>query len=238
MCGHCAKSLFLPECARNVGLVARLPIFPLGRPLVPGAPLALRVFEPRYLELIDDLRSVPLAQRVFGVVLIARGLEVGDEAPSLTRTGCVALVEDVKVLAREPWLQLGVQSVGTRRFRLGPVDQNTGSYAVADVTWLEDDVSDPAALGAEAAGLAAEHAAYRRRLGAEEVTFHGAPETYVWQAVEEMVLAPRDIQGLLDLEDPLVRIRRLRELLRREGAIGRRFATIPHVERPTGASLN
>ena len=48
-----------------------LPIFPLGSVLMPGMPLALRVFEERYLEMMRDV--LPSPEREFGVVLIERG---------------------------------------------------------------------------------------------------------------------------------------------------------------------
>lgn len=51
-----------------------LPMFPLGRGVFPGAMLALRVFESRYLEMIDLCRR---RETGFGVVLIERGREVG-----------------------------------------------------------------------------------------------------------------------------------------------------------------
>ena len=52
-----------------------LPMFPLGSVLFPNMPLALRVFEPRYLQLMIDLLDAEV--REFGVVLIERGFEVG-----------------------------------------------------------------------------------------------------------------------------------------------------------------
>lgn len=51
-----------------------LPMFPLGRGLFPGALLKLRVFEPRYLEMIELCVRREIG---FGVVLIERGSEVG-----------------------------------------------------------------------------------------------------------------------------------------------------------------
>ena len=51
-----------------------LPMFPLGRGIFPGSLLKLRVFEPRYLEMVD----LCVRRRIgFGVVLIERGNEVG-----------------------------------------------------------------------------------------------------------------------------------------------------------------
>lgn len=51
-----------------------LPMFPLETVLLPDAGLRLRVFEPRYRAM---LRQCLAADRRFGVVLIARGSEVG-----------------------------------------------------------------------------------------------------------------------------------------------------------------
>ncbi|UYP18773.1 LON peptidase substrate-binding domain-containing protein [Rhodococcus sp. Z13] len=53
-----------------------LPMFPLGTALLPGSDLPLRVFEPRYQQLVQDCMAAPDGPR-FGVVLIARGHEVG-----------------------------------------------------------------------------------------------------------------------------------------------------------------
>ncbi|GAA4745774.1 LON peptidase substrate-binding domain-containing protein [Gordonia phosphorivorans] len=51
-----------------------LPMFPLEHALLPGEPLQLNVFEPRYRALVAD---VVAGDGRFGVVLIARGSEVG-----------------------------------------------------------------------------------------------------------------------------------------------------------------
>ncbi|WP_068160998.1 LON peptidase substrate-binding domain-containing protein [Rhodococcus phenolicus] len=53
-----------------------LPMFPLGTALLPGDHLPLRVFESRYQQLVHDCMAAPDGPR-FGVVLIARGREVG-----------------------------------------------------------------------------------------------------------------------------------------------------------------
>lgn len=53
-----------------------LPMFPLGTALLPGQQLPLNVFEPRYRDLVHDCLESPDGPR-FGVVLIARGREVG-----------------------------------------------------------------------------------------------------------------------------------------------------------------
>ncbi len=50
-------------------------MFPLESALLPGEELPLRIFEPRYSALVRD--CLASADRVFGVVLIERGREVG-----------------------------------------------------------------------------------------------------------------------------------------------------------------
>ncbi|MCF8571833.1 LON peptidase substrate-binding domain-containing protein [Gordonia sp. HY002] len=50
------------------------PMFPLGSVLLPGEQLPLRIFEPRYADMLDDVTA---ADSTFGVVLIERGSEVG-----------------------------------------------------------------------------------------------------------------------------------------------------------------
>ncbi len=52
-----------------------LAMFPLGSVLLPGMPLPLRVFEPRYVEML--LSVLGQTEHEFGVVLIERGSEVG-----------------------------------------------------------------------------------------------------------------------------------------------------------------
>lgn len=57
-------------------------MFPLGAPALPGQLLPLRVFEPRYRQLVVDgvsggLSSDNAGRPQFGIVLITRGFEVG-----------------------------------------------------------------------------------------------------------------------------------------------------------------
>ena len=52
-----------------------IPMFPLGSVLFPAMPLALRVFEERYLKMMGALLDAE--EPIFGVVLIERGSEVG-----------------------------------------------------------------------------------------------------------------------------------------------------------------
>ena len=100
------------------GGVTATPMFPLGSVLFPHMPLALRLFEPRYLQMLAGLLEQPRPE--FGVVLIERGHEVGGGDH---RFGLGTMARFIEVEAREEFM--AVVSVGTSRVR---VDQ-----------WLPDD---------------------------------------------------------------------------------------------------
>ncbi|QNG21543.1 ATP-dependent protease [Rhodococcus triatomae] len=74
-----------------------IPMFPLGTALLPDQPLPLNVFEPRYRQLVQDCLASPEGP-VFGVVLIARGNEVGG-GDVRHDVGLLARIEDHTALA-------------------------------------------------------------------------------------------------------------------------------------------
>ncbi len=65
-----------------------IPVFPLdGALLLPGCQLPLQIFEPRYLNMVDDAMS---GHRVIGMIQTASG---GDKArPNLAEVGCVGRI--------------------------------------------------------------------------------------------------------------------------------------------------
>lgn len=74
--------------------ISTIPMFPLGSVLFPAMPLALRIFEPRYLQLLQDV--LPEQPAEFGVVLIERGQEVGGGEKRFA-LGTMVQVADLKV---------------------------------------------------------------------------------------------------------------------------------------------
>jgi Lon protease-like protein len=121
-----------------------LPLFPLNVVLFPGGPLSLRIFEPRYLDMVR--RSLK-EQSVFGVVLILEGTEAG-AAASVAATGTSARVVDFDTL---PDGLLGLVCVGERRFQLGRRWQQSDGLNLGEVDYLPDDA--PCAVPAEYAPL-------------------------------------------------------------------------------------
>lgn len=105
-----------------------LPMFPLGSVLFPYTPLALRVFEPRYLTMIGQLLDEDDPE--FGVVLIERGHEVGGGDRRST-VGTMARL--VSVAAGAEVLQ--TVSVGAGRFTVEQW-QDDEPYPRAELTPL------------------------------------------------------------------------------------------------------
>lgn len=95
-------------------------MFPLGTALLPGEPLPLRIFEPRYRTMLGDCLAAGDPAR-FGVVLIARGSEVGG-GDVRHDVGTFAEIDSVD---RLPDGRATLVAFGARRFRV--------------LEWLSDD---------------------------------------------------------------------------------------------------
>lgn len=111
-------------------------LFPLSQPLFPDGILALRVFETRYLSLIDRCQrdDVP-----FGVVTLQDGYEVQVEGTqeTFTHIGCMAHIAEVREL--QPGL-LAVHCVGGDRFRVTAGERDGQGLWHAEVQMLEPDL--------------------------------------------------------------------------------------------------
>ncbi len=123
-----------------------IPLFPLNTVLLPGTPLPLRVFEPRYRAMMADLLGDdvpgpdggPPARRdgelpSFGVARIREGLEVGGRA----ETHDVGVLAAIEWVVRRPDGTTELLARGTRRFRIDerPSDD---PYPRAEVTFLDE----------------------------------------------------------------------------------------------------
>ncbi|MFF2087653.1 LON peptidase substrate-binding domain-containing protein [Nocardia sp. NPDC058176] len=90
-----------------------IPMFPLGAVLLPGEPLSLQIFEPRYVALVEDCLDGS-REPEFGVVLIERGHEVGG-GDVRTDVGVRASITDVVEL---PGSRFRLRCTGTDRIRV------------------------------------------------------------------------------------------------------------------------
>jgi hypothetical protein len=112
-------------------------MFPLGSVLMPAMPLPLRVFEPRYLSMLDAVLDRETLD--FGVVLIERGHEVGG-GDARFGVGTMARVEQVETGAG----LAALVARGSRRFTVDawllddPWPQAEVTI-VDELQWHEDD---------------------------------------------------------------------------------------------------
>jgi Lon protease-like protein len=178
-----------------------IPLFPLRTVLFPGGPLALKIFEPRYLDMVA--RCLGGDDR-FGVVAIRFGSEVG--AAETFDVGTLAAIVD--------WHQdagglLGLTAVGHERFKLEQaVRQRDGLY-VGRVVLLDPEPRVP--LPPEHAPLAS---LLRKLLGAlpayRELAAAYDDAVWVGYRLAEVLPLPLSIkQGLIETSDAIARLERL-----------------------------
>jgi uncharacterized protein len=181
---------------------AELPLFPLSTVLFPGGPLRLRIFETRYLDMV---RRCFREERRFGVVLIQEGGEVGEVA-AVASIGTTARLTDFEPRADG---LLGVSCVGERRFRILTRRQQSDGLHVAAVEFLPPEPAQ--GLGAEFARLGTLLQELVPRLAEYqqlEPQFRDAGWVgYRW--AEILPLATSERQEVLELADPIVRLKRV-----------------------------
>jgi uncharacterized protein len=107
---------------------AQLPLFPLQTVLVPGGPLQLQVFEPRYLDMVGRCMR---AGTPFGVVRILEGSEAG-AVSDIATTGTSARIIDFHTLSNG---LLGLLCLGERVFRIESHQEQPDRLIVGQVSW-------------------------------------------------------------------------------------------------------
>src|SRR5512144_1891243 len=109
-----------------------LPLFPLNTVLFPGGVLPLRIFEPRYLNMVSECMK---ADHGFGVVAIQEGSETGIAA-SFQKIGTLARIADFDRL--EDGL-LGITCQGGQRLQVMSHRVQADQLILGRVNFLPDD---------------------------------------------------------------------------------------------------
>lgn len=181
-----------------------LPLFPLHTVLVPGAALGLRVFEPRYLDLV---RECGRSGGGFGICLILDGEEAG--APATPAAfGTEAVIEDFGT-SDDGLLTLQVR--GARRFHVRRTRVRDNGLMVADIAWRGDHDVDE--LRPQHGLLAMLLERILEQVGGEHAQ---APATRLddaawigWRLAELLPLSDGQRQSLLQDDDPHARLDQL-----------------------------
>ena len=187
--------------------VSELPIFPLGTVLFPGGPLPLRIFEPRYLDMVSDcLRN----ERPFGVCLIRSGSEVGEPADP-HRTGTLARITD---WGRDDRGILTVAAVGETRFRLAGTRTAPDRLLLGECEEIAEARGEVPAeyrpLARLARTLTERFASQYRHAPPPPSEDSGEAATWIGYRLAELLPIPmQHRQHLLELDDPVARLRRI-----------------------------
>ena len=191
--------------------MSELPLFPLQTVLLSEGRLALRVFEPRYLDMVARcLRG----ENRFGVVAIREGAEVG--AATTYEYGTAAEIVDWH---QEEGGMLGILGVGREPFRIVDTRREADGLYVGEVALLEPPPSQP---------LPAAHAPLKElllRLIEEMPLYRGVEPAFddaAWvggRLIELLPLTLQFKQTLLETQHVLERLAHLAAALRarREG---------------------
>ena len=185
-----------------------LPLFPLNSVLFPGGSLGLRIFEPRYLDLV---KRCSRSGEGFGVCLILEGHEAGTPAIPAAH-GTEAVIVD---FAMTDDGLLGITVEGRRRFRVERTRVRDDGLVVADVGWLPETTAQP--VRAEHALLGVLLARILDKAGIEHDGIGKgrlAEADYVgWRLAEWLPLSAQERQDLLQVDDPHERLQQLVERL-------------------------
>jgi len=184
----------------------RVPLFPLNTVLFPGGPLPLRIFEPRYLQMVSDCVK---DDAPFGVLLIRAGGEVGP-----------ATTHDVGTLARIiDWYQgsdglLGVTAIGEQRFRVLSSERQADGLSRGRIELLPDEPVVP--LPEEYRGMPNILAGVLDDLGRLYESLERHMDDAAWVSSRFVEILPLDLetkQQCLESCDSLERLRIVQELL-------------------------
>ena len=203
----------MSEAADKVRGINDLPVFPLPVVLFPGVPLPLHIFEPRYRQMLTDIR---LANNLFGVAYFDSSTSEL-EVPAAGHVGCVAEVTETQTF---PDGRSNILTLGVIRYRIESYLERDEPYLLARVSYFEDDDEDEALLTNAARDVAETFtriAQAVRTLNDERTNLPDISNTEP-QRLSFLVAAAMEIdaevkQNLLELTSTSVRLERLRGML-------------------------
>jgi Lon protease-like protein len=171
-----------------------LPLFPLDLVLLPGVPLPLHIFEPRYKEMIKECLE---KKSPFGIIRLKQ--------ESIVNTGCTA--EIINVLKTYPDGRMNILVEGQKRFEVLQVNQER-SFLRAEVFYLEDEAEPAAAADIEKA--LALHGEIMALAGAKaEETERTNASQIAYRLAGSLPFDPDFQQALLEMNSEARRVREI-----------------------------
>jgi uncharacterized protein len=187
-----------------------MPLFPLSSVLFPDGQLQLRIFEPRYLDLVRECTRQGTG---FGVCLILDGREAG--APAVpAATGTIARINDFH---RDEDGLLGIVAVGDQRFRVARSRVRADGLVRGEVEVWPAEAELPVPVE-----FALLQSILERLVDTMAPHWRLVPPAMYddasWVGFRLAELLPLDVaeqQHMLELTDPLQRLAELRDILPR-----------------------
>jgi ATP-dependent Lon protease len=205
----------MSEASDKVSGVSELPLFPLPIVLFPGVPLPLHIFEPRYRQMLGDIRA---GNNLFGLSYFDASTSEKENPPA-GHIGCVAEVTETQTL---PDGRSNILTVGVIRYRIEQYVERGNPYLVARVSFFEDEDEDNELLAEsshEVAEIFIRIARAVRIINDERTSLPDISNTDP-QRLSFLVAAAMEVdtdvkQELLELRLTLERLRRLGDMLAR-----------------------
>jgi uncharacterized protein len=197
-----------------------IPVFPLSHVLLPGMPLPLHIFEPRYRQLLVDVQRGP-GRAVFGIIALRTGVEASTPYTSGTEPELFDVGTLAEILEVVPYDDgaSDLFTVGSRRFRIRELVREATPYLQARVQWLPelDGDAHPAQVLA-ARRLCARYLDLFSGLTGRRVDDELPHDANLlsYHVAGQLPLAAPDRQDLLAATNAADRLRRAIPLLRRE----------------------
>jgi Lon protease-like protein len=205
----------MSESSDKLRGVRELPLFPLPLVLFPGVPLPLHIFEPRYRQMLADIKA---RDQLFGLSFFDATESTG-EAPAVGHVGCVAEVTEVQPL---PDGRSNILTLGLIRYRLEAYVERNDPYLVGRVRFFEDEEEEAGILDEradEVSKLFMRIARAVRIINDERASLPDLPPTDP-ERLSFLVAAAMELDTgikleLLELRSTAERLKRLRDLLAR-----------------------
>jgi Lon protease-like protein len=202
---------------------ALLPIFPLDLVLLPGVPLPLHIFEPRYKEMIKECLD---QTRPFGIV---RSKENDKEKESGTgqgfaNVGCTA--EILNVLKTYPDGRMNILAEGQKRFEVLQINQER-AFLQAEIFYLEDENDLPS--GAAIARAIHLHGEIMKLAGAHPEQLEESDQAQLaYRLAGSLPFDPDFQQALLEMNSEAARVREVISFFERILPVLHRSAEAKH----------
>ncbi|HLN99102.1 MAG TPA: LON peptidase substrate-binding domain-containing protein [Pyrinomonadaceae bacterium] len=205
----------MSEATDMVNGVSELPLFPLAVVLFPGVPLPLHIFEPRYRQMLSDIRA---GNNLFALSYFDASTSQR-ELPPVGSIGCVAKVTDAQTFADG---RSNILTVGVIRYRIEAYVERGDPYLVVRVSYFEDEDENQEAVEASSREVAETFTRIARavriindeRANLPNIT-DTEPERLSFLVAAAMEMDTDVKQELLELRLTSERLRRLRDILMR-----------------------